>query len=100
MRTFCLVVMIGICAACGGGRALAATYYVATTCPPEKCYPDALTDGRSPIAANVAGANRGRGGSFSGPFRRPGTNRPCKMAGRIAHRVGVSGSLACYAAAR
>ena len=33
-------------------------------CPPEKCYPDALTDGRSAIKASADDANRGEKGAF------------------------------------
>ena len=43
------------------------------TCPPEECYPGALTDGRSPIAASAEGANRGvrhSSGAFSDAGRR------------------------------
>ena len=35
------------------------------SCPLEKCYPGALTEARSPIAASAEGANRGEKGAFS-----------------------------------
>ena len=47
-------------------------------CPPEKCYPGALADARSPIAASAEGARRGRGGGFSGPRWRLVAKWPCR----------------------
>jgi len=43
----------------GDGAAVLEPFLGSGTCPPEECYPGALTEGRSPIAVSAEGANRG-----------------------------------------